>query len=51
MVQGLVGTMLRVGRGELSLKEFKTVIESNDSSKADFSVPSMGLFLIQVQFQ
>ncbi len=51
MVKGLVGTMLRVGRGELSLQRFKEVIESKDASKANFSVPSLGLFLISVQFE
>ena len=51
MVKGLVGTMLKAGRGELSLPEFKKIIESNDSSRANFSVPSAGLFLIRVQFQ
>lgn len=50
MVKGLVGTMLQVGRGKLSLAGFKTVIESKDSSLADFSVPSHGLFLVSVQF-
>lgn len=51
MVKGLVGTMLRVGKGELSLPGFKEMIESKDSSKANFSVPSSGLFLISVQFE
>ena len=50
MVKGLVGTMLQVGRGKLSVEEFKTIIESKDSSQADFSVPSHGLFLIKVEF-
>lgn len=50
MVKGLVGTMLQVGRGKLSVEEFKKIIESKDSSQADFSVPSHGLFLIKVEF-
>lgn len=50
MVRGLVGTMLRVGRGKLSLSEFRTVIESKDCTRADFAVPPQGLFLMQVNY-
>lgn len=50
MVKGLVGTMLQVGRGKLSLEEFRAVIEAKDASLADFSVPSQGLFLVRVEF-
>ncbi len=51
MVKGLVGTMLRVGRGKISIKEFQEIIESRDCSNADFSVPSHGLFLMHVKFE
>ena len=50
MVKGLVGTMLRVGTGKLSLDEFIKVIESRDCKNADFSPPSYGLFLVEVKF-
>ena len=50
MVRGLVGTMLRVGTGKLSLDGFRGVIEGKDASKADFSVPGHGLFLMEVKF-
>lgn len=50
MVKGLVGTMLQVGRGKLSLQEFREVIEGRDPARVDFSVPSGGLFLVQVKF-
>lgn len=50
MVKGLVGTMLQVGRGKLSLEEFHAVIQSKDCTRADFSVPSQGLFLQEVAF-
>ena len=50
MVKGLVGTMLQVGRGKLKLGEFRAIIEFKDCTKADFSVPSHGLFLISVKF-
>ena len=50
MVRGLVGTMLRVGRGVTSIEEFKAIIESKDCSNADFSVPPQGLFLTAVNY-
>ena len=51
MVRGLVGTMLRVGRGQISIKEFRSVIEAKDCTKADFSTPSQGLFLNRVYYK
>ena len=50
MVRGLVGTMLRVGTGKLSLDAFRQVIESRDCTRADFSVPPQGLFLVKVHY-
>lgn len=48
MVRGLVGTMLRVARGKISLQEFKSIIEAKDCTMADFSTPPQGLFLAKV---
>jgi tRNA pseudouridine38-40 synthase len=50
MVRGLVGTMLHVGRGNLSVGEFEKIIQDGDSSQADFSVPGHGLFLVAVNY-
>jgi tRNA pseudouridine38-40 synthase len=50
MVRGLVGTMLRVGRGRISLGEFEQVIRNRDASAVDFSVPPHGLFLVKVNY-
>jgi tRNA pseudouridine38-40 synthase len=50
MVRGLVGTMLQVGRGKLSLEEFEQVLIRRDNKHADFSVPGHGLFLLRVSF-
>lgn len=50
MVRGLVGTMLRVGRGKLSIEQFHEVIQAKDCTKADFAVPPQGLFLVKVQY-
>lgn len=50
MVRGLVGTMLRVGRGKLTIQEFREAIESRDCTRADFAVPPQGLFLVKVTY-
>jgi tRNA pseudouridine38-40 synthase len=50
MVKGLVGTMLQVGKQKISLEQFKLIIQSQDNTKANFSVPSQGLFLAQVKY-
>lgn len=50
MVKGLVGTMLQVGREKITLEEFKDIIRAKDCRRADFSVPSVGLFLYKVEF-
>ena len=50
MVRGLVGTMLNVGSGKISLQQLAEIIKSKDCNKADFSVPPMGLFLVEVQY-
>jgi tRNA pseudouridine38-40 synthase len=51
MVKGLVGTMLRVGTGKITLEEFDNIIKSKDCTLADFSVPPQGLFLIKVLYK
>jgi tRNA pseudouridine38-40 synthase len=50
MVRALTATMLKVGRGKLSLDEFHEIIRAKDCTKASFSVPSHGLFLIAVEY-
>lgn len=50
MVRGLVGTMLQVGRGRISVEEFEAVIQGRDNQQADFSVPGHGLFLFRVYY-
>ena len=44
MVRGLVGTMLKVGTGKISLNEFTEIVKNNNCTKADFSVPATGAF-------
>jgi len=42
--------MLKAGRNKISLDEFRAIIESKDCTKASFSVPPHGLFLVDVNF-
>lgn len=50
MVRGLVGTMLQVGRGRLTLEQFEDILQSKDNRRADFSAPGHGLFLFRVNY-
>ncbi len=50
MVRALTATMLKVGRGKISLMEFRQIIEAKDCTKASFAVPAHGLFLGSVQY-
>ncbi|PWT75091.1 MAG: tRNA pseudouridine(38-40) synthase TruA [Bacteroidetes bacterium] len=50
MVRGLVGTMLQVGRGKIDVRGFESVLLAKDNTKADFSVPGHGLFLVNVEY-
>ncbi|MBL7759262.1 MAG: tRNA pseudouridine(38-40) synthase TruA [Sediminibacterium sp.] len=48
MVRGLVGTMVKVGRGMISLNEFENILLAKDCTRADFTTPPQGLFLVRV---
>ena len=50
MVRAVVGTLLEVGRGKMTLDEFRAVIEAKNRCKAGMSVPAQGLYLIDVQY-
>ncbi len=50
MVKGLVGTMLRVGMNKITIEEFSQIIMDKNCARADFSVPSHGLFLVAVLY-
>ncbi|MEJ7769817.1 MAG: tRNA pseudouridine(38-40) synthase TruA [Chitinophagaceae bacterium] len=51
MVRGLTGTMLQVGRNKISMEAMRLIIEGRDCSRADFSVPAKGLFLVSVEYR
>ncbi|MBR5148379.1 MAG: tRNA pseudouridine(38-40) synthase TruA [Bacteroidaceae bacterium] len=50
MVRAVVGTLLEVGRGKMTVDEFCRVIEKQDRCSAGTSVPAHALFLIDVAY-
>lgn len=50
MVRAIVGTLIEVGLGKKTVEDFRKIIESEDRSKAGFSVPPQGLFLVKVAY-
>jgi tRNA pseudouridine38-40 synthase len=48
MVRAIVGTLVNVGLGKISIDDFKNIIESRDRNQAGFSVPAHGLYLTKV---
>ena len=50
MVRAVVGTMVDVGRGKLSLEDFCKVIEGKKRSDAGESMPGNALFLEEVKY-
>lgn len=50
MVRAIVGTLLEVGRGKMTVQDFKQVIELQDRGKAGTSAPGQALFLVNVEY-
>jgi tRNA pseudouridine38-40 synthase len=50
MVRAIVGTMINIGLGKISLDDLTNIIESKDRNKAGFSVPAHGLYLTKVEY-
>eukprot|EP01031_Cornospumella_fuschlensis_P018118 gene18118-22180_t len=48
MVRAIVGTLVRIGKGEMNVEDIHGIIESKDRSNAGESVPACGLFLTEV---
>ncbi len=50
MVRAIVGTMVEVGKGCMTLEEFRAVIERKDRCEAGTSMPAHALFLETVEY-
>lgn len=50
MVRAIVGTMIEIGTGKISVTDLHDIIKSKDRSRAGYSVPAHGLYLTKVQY-
>ena len=50
MVRAIVGTMLEVGRGKITMDDFRTIIEAKNRCMAGMSVPPEGLALADIKY-
>lgn len=50
MVRAIVGTLLDIGSGKISLNDVNSIIKSKDRSRAGVSVPAKGLSLVRVKY-
>jgi len=50
MVRNIMGTLLEVGKGNMTVEEFKDILESRDRGKAGVAAPPQGLFLKEVKY-
>lgn len=50
MVRAIVGTLVEVGRGKLSVEGFRQIIEKKDRCSAGTSAPGNALFLVDIGY-
>ena len=50
MVRAIVGTLVEVGRGRISIEDVRRIIEAKDRCQAGESVPAKGLFLVDIKY-
>lgn len=50
LVRGIVGHLMAIGRGSLSLEEFDRILQQKDPEKGKYSAPAQGLFLKDVYY-
>ena len=50
MVRAIVGTLLEVGKGKMTVEQFRQVIEAKDRCQAGTSAPACGLYLVDVEY-
>lgn len=50
MVRNIMGTVVELGKGKISLDEFKEIFQSKERTKAGIKAPAQGLFLKMVTY-
>ncbi|MGA2935537.1 MAG: tRNA pseudouridine(38-40) synthase TruA [Syntrophobacteraceae bacterium] len=51
MVRNLTGTIVEVGKGKRTARDFERIIRSGDRKQAGMTAPGRGLYLISVNYQ
>jgi tRNA pseudouridine38-40 synthase len=51
MVRNLVGTFLMIGKGNLTVHDFRRILDARDRSAAAATAPASGLFLVSVEYE
>ena len=49
-MRAIVGTLLDVGTGKITVKEFEEIVKGKDRKKAGMNVPPEGLYLVSVRY-
>lgn len=50
MVRNIMGTLIEVGKGRMTVGEFRDIFESKDRRRAGMTAPPQGLFLSRVKY-
>lgn len=50
MVRAIVGTLIEIGLGKLSITDIDRILKSEDRSQAGYSVPAKGLYLTEIVY-
>lgn len=50
MVRAIVGTLIEVGRGHMTIEQLRNVVDAKDRCRAGDSVPGNALFLVDVKY-
>lgn len=50
MVRMLIGTLIEVGLGNISISEVKEILDTNEMKRIRYKAPSEGLYLVEVNY-
>ena len=50
MVRAIVGTLVDVGKGKLTVQQFRDIIEKKNRCAAGISAPAKGLYLVKINY-
>ena len=50
MVRAVVGTLIEVGIGKITIDDFETIILKKNRKFAGYSVPAYGLYLCKIEY-